>query len=208
MIDIAIIHSQPIYRQGLSLLLKGGIEDLNVIASAGNLREFLGQFKGKSIDVIIWDIPGHHALTPGAKILKECYPLSRLLVLVSSSNSVYAGLLETLGANAVLPADCHETELYQAILNIHRSYAPPPLSNHVQEPMAKSTTHRLKGIELTVLKLISQGRSCQEIAQQLNLSEHSIFKCQTTLKKKFEVETTSSLVQAGIEQQIINQKTT
>jgi DNA-binding NarL/FixJ family response regulator len=147
MITVAIIHSQPVYRKGLSLLLKNGIEGLKVIASAGSLRDLLEQFRGAVIDVIIWDIPGHHALTPGARVLRECYPLSKLLVLVSSSNSVYAGLLETLGANAVLPADCQETELYKTILKIHESYAPPPSSNHVQEPLAKDISPRLESKE-------------------------------------------------------------
>jgi len=130
------------------LLLKHGIKGLRIIASAGNLRELLEQFRGTTLDVVVWDIPSHHALTPGARILKERYPLAKLLVLVSSSNSVYAGLLETLGANAVLPTDCQVTELYEAILKIHQRYAPPPLSNHVQEPTAKDLKPRLEGIGL------------------------------------------------------------
>ena len=137
MINIAVIHSQPLYRKGLCLLLQHGISGLEMIASTGNLRDLLEKFREAPIDVIVWDIPGHHALTPGARILRECYPLAKLLVLVSSSNSVYAGLLETLGANVVLPATCKEAELIEAIMKIHRSYAPPPLSNHVQEPLAK-----------------------------------------------------------------------
>lgn len=148
MIQIVLIHPQPVYRKGLSLLLKHGIEGLKIVASAGNLRDLLEQYRGATIDVVIWDIPSHHALNPGARILKECYPLAKLLVLVSSSNTVYAGLLETLGANAVLPADCQVTELYDAILKIHQSYAPPPSSNHVQEPFAKHIKPRLKNIEI------------------------------------------------------------
>ncbi len=137
MINIAVIHSQPLYRKGLCLLLQHGISGLEMIASTGSLRDLLEQFREAPIDVIVWDIPGHHALTPGARILRECYPLAKLLVLVSSSNTVYAGLLETLGANVVLPATCKEAELIEAIIKIHQSYAPPPLSNHVQEPLAK-----------------------------------------------------------------------
>lgn len=137
MINIAVIHSQPLYRKGLCLLLQQGINGLEIIASTGNLRDLLEEFREVPIDVIVWDIPGHHALTPGARILRECYPLAKLLVLVSTSNSVYTGLLETLGADVVLPATCNEAELIDVIIKINRSYAPPPLSNHVQEPMAK-----------------------------------------------------------------------
>lgn len=208
MIYIALIHSQPVYRKGLSLLLEQGVEGVEVIASVGNLRDLLEQFRETSLDVIVWDIPSHHALTPGARILRECYPLAKLLVLVSSSNSVYAGLLETLGANAVLPADCQVNELFQTILEIHERYAPHPSSNHVQEPLplARDLRPRLCLKESTVLKLISDGLTGKEIARRLGLSESNISKCRSILCKKLKAETTRALIQKGIEFQFIESK--
>jgi len=134
MINIAIIHPQPLYRKGLSLLLTKTIDDLNIVASALDLRNLINQHGREAIDLIIWDLPGHHVLTPGTRLLKERFPLAKILVLVASRNAVYAGLLETLGADRVLSADCELSDLCDAILNIHKSYAPPPSSNHVQEP--------------------------------------------------------------------------
>ena len=134
MIHVALIHPQPIYRKGLALLFTDTVQKLKVVAATRNLRELINQYRNETVDVIVWDIPSHHALTPGTRLLKECFPLSKILVLVNSNNAVYAGLLETLGANAVLPADCEISDLYQTIIEIHKTYAPPPSSNHVQEP--------------------------------------------------------------------------
>jgi DNA-binding NarL/FixJ family response regulator len=137
MINIALIHTQPLYRKGLSLLLTQTIDDFTVVASANDLRSLINRYKGEAIDVIVWDIPGHHVLTPGTRLLKECYPLAKILVLVASKNAVYAGLLETLGADKVISSDCELSDLCEIILDIHKSYAPPASSNHVQEPASE-----------------------------------------------------------------------
>lgn len=139
MINIALIHTQPLYRKGLSLLLTQTIDDFNVVASANDLRTLINKYRGEAIDVIVWDIPGHHALTPGTRLLKECYPLAKILVLVASKNAVYSGLLETLGADKVISSDCELSDLCEMILHIHKTYAPPPSSNHVQEPTSETT---------------------------------------------------------------------
>ena len=135
--NAALIHSQPLYRKGLTQLLNRNFENLTVVAAATDLRSLINQYRSQDIDVIIWDIPGHHVLTPGIRLLRERFPLAKILVLVASRNAVYAGLLETLGADRVLSADCELSDLCEAVLNIHKSYAPPPSSNHVQEPDSK-----------------------------------------------------------------------
>ena len=134
MITAALIHSQPLYRKSLSLLLSQGIQDLIVVASTADLRILINQYRRETIDVIIWDIPSHHVLTPGTRLLKECFPLAKIVVLVASKNAAYAGLLETLGADKVISADCETSDLFETILKVHKTYAPPPSSNHVQEP--------------------------------------------------------------------------
>ena len=118
------------------MLLQHHMDSIEIIGGARSLRELINQYSGNVLDVIVWDIPSHHVLAKGIKTLRECFPLARLLVLVSSSNSVYSGLLQTLGANAVLPATCQTPELFKTILQIHEKYSPPPTSNHVQEPLS------------------------------------------------------------------------
>ena len=149
MITVALIHSQPLYRKSLSLLLSQGIEGLTVVASTADLRILINQYRRESIDVILWDIPSHHVLTPGTRLLKECFPLAKIVVLVASKNVAYAGLLETLGADVVISADCEISDLFESILKAHRTYAPPPSSNHVQEPsISAGKSHQSKVNEI------------------------------------------------------------
>ena len=138
MINTALIHSQSIYRKGLALLLDQGDTGVRVVAATSSLRELIDLSLGDGIDVIVWDIYSHHALSPGAHLLKECFPLAKVLVIVNSNNPVYAGLLETLGANAVLSVNCEIAEIFETISRISTTYSPPASSNHVQEPLAES----------------------------------------------------------------------
>lgn len=206
MIDIALIHPQPVYRKGLSLLLMEGIHDITVVASTKNLRDLINLHRHTAIDVIVWDIPSHHVLTPGTRLLKECFPLAKILVLVTSRNAVYGGLLQTLGANAVISADCEINDLYQAILRLHETYAPPPSSNHVQEPSAHDAGPNLNNPELKVLESLNQGLTIAEIAKRLEISKSEVTCCWKSLKNKLGVKNLASLLEKGIELQLIKSK--
>ena len=204
MIHIALVHPQPIYRKGLTLLLGSMMENMVVAASTTNLRELINAYRNETIDVIIWDIPSHHALNPGARLLQECFPLSKLLVLVNSKNAVYAGLLETLGANAVLTADCEISDLLQIISELHQKYAPPPSSNHVQEPSELVTSPELDESEKLVLKLLYQQLSEAEIATRLSITKAQVNTTCRTLKRKLGVRGHNDLLAKGIELHLIN----
>jgi len=169
MINIAIINPQPIFRKGLIVLLQKRIHDLQIAASTSGIRDLIHKHRNQVVDVIIWSIPGHHSLTPGARLLKECFPLAKLLVMVPSRNLVYAGLLETLGADSVISDDCKVSELSQAIVTIHEIYVPPPSSNHVQEPMTNPA--KPGSMARKARKLYRQGLSYTEIAEKLGVLE-------------------------------------
>jgi DNA-binding NarL/FixJ family response regulator len=191
MINVAIVHSHAIYRYGIALLLVQEIEDLNVVVSLPNIRELLHQYRQEVIDVIIWSIPSHHTLTPGARLLKECFPLAKILVMVSSRNSVYAGLLKTLGADAVIPDDCKISDLSEEIMKIHQTYAPPPSSNHVQEPGITNRPKKLSPTENKIFQMLSQGLSHTAIASRAGISEEKVAQYRSIIKMKLGVKNLS-----------------
>ena len=199
MIKTAIIHSHPIYRQGLSVLLEHNMDSVEIIGGARSLRDLINKYSGRTLDLIIWDIPSHHVLAKGIKTLRECFPIGRLLVLVSSSNTVYSGILQTLGANAVLPSTCQAPALFKTILQIHEKYSPPPASNHVQEPMSVVKDLPLTSIELTLLRFKCQGLTDTELQQQLELNSSSVSNCLSTIKDKLGVNTVAELLRVGSE---------
>lgn len=174
MIHLAIVHPQPVYRKALSLLISLEVDATSITASTSNIRELIHNHREAPVDVVIWSISGHHAMSPAARLIKECFPLSKILVMVPSRNVVYAGLLETLGADLVIPDDCQIYDLTKAILKIHESYSPPASSNHVQEPNPSNQDKVNHKLEKEVLQLHQKGLSVGEIAIKLNISKERI----------------------------------
>ncbi len=174
MIYLAIVHPQPVYRKALSLLLSLEVEETSITATTSGIRDLIHNHRETLVDVVIWSIPGHHAMSPAARLIKECFPLCKILVMVPSRNVVYAGLLETLGADLVIPDDCQIPDLVKAILKIHETYSPPPSSNHVQEPNPtnKEKVNQLR--EAKVFQLKQKGYSVDEIALKLKIPKAEI----------------------------------
>lgn len=185
MIYLAIVHPQPVYRKALSLLLSLEVEDTSIMASTSNIRDLIHHHREAQVDVVIWSIPGHHAMSPAARLVKECFPLCKILVMVPSRNVVYAGLLETLGADLVIPDDCQISDLTKAILKIHESYSPPASSNHVQEPNATNQNKADNRLEVKVFQLQQKGLSVGEIALKLKIPKAKIV---DAIKQKQQVE--------------------
>lgn len=194
MFNAAIIHSQPLYRKSLALLLSQGIDGLTLVASTADLRSLIHQYRKETIDIIVWDIPSHHVLSPGTRLLKECFPLAKIVVLVASKNTAYTGLLKTLGADIVISSDCELSTLYETINKAHQTYAPPPSSNHVQEPENAVNSPKLERMETAVLELLNQGLSTAQIADQLKVTRNGIARLRHSLKNKLAAGNLSKLL--------------
>jgi DNA-binding NarL/FixJ family response regulator len=183
MIHTAIIHPHAVYRESLALLLSREIKDLKIVAVSSSLRQLIDISPNLTVDIIVWDILSHHSLSPGARLLIDCFPLAKILVLIGSRNPVYAGLLETLGANAVLPVDCEIREIRETIYRLHETYSPPASSNHVQEPSIELSI-LLSEFETRLIRHLAKGKGVDDISQKLGLDRSVIHRqCERLIEK-------------------------
>lgn len=189
------------------MLLSQEINDLKVVAATSNIRDLIHEYREEVLDIVVWNIPSHHTLTPGARLLKECFPLAKILVMVTSRNSVYAGLLETLGADAVVPDDCLTSELSAVILKIHQTYAPPPSSNHVQEPDIDKKSPKLDSNENKIFLMLDRGYAPSEIASQMGISTEQVIRFSNSIKSKLGLENLPSKSSEGTGYQSHEKKT-
>ncbi len=190
-----------LYNQGIRKILEDHSE-FEMIAVAKNISELVRGWPHNILDIILWQISGHHALPPGLKVLKEHYPLARILILADGDNQIYSGLLVNLGAHLVMSPSCSAEELCQKIVDLSRSYIPPASSNHVQDPLPKSSV--LTPRECQILHLICQGFNDREIAERLNLSKRTVDGHRLKLRKKLKAPNTAMLVRVAIEEQLIS----
>ncbi len=204
MIQIAIIHSQPIYSQALATLLEVK-KQLRVVTVSKHLRELIAS-QNESIDVILWHISSHHTLPPGMSVLKEHFPLAKVIALTENESNLYSGLLVNLGISMTICTTAQVQELYKAIIQVAKQYVPPPSSNHVEEPSAPHPLNQhaiLSPRERVVLQLICQGLTDQQIALKLGISRRTVDGHRIRMRKKLMAPNTAVLVRKAVENDLI-----
>ncbi len=157
----------------------GGFE---IVAEAENGQEAVLQAEKSQPDVILMDLlmPGMDGIEATRRIT-ETRPGVRILVLTSfaADNKLFPAI--KAGALGYLLKDSTPEELVRAIRQVHRgepalhpTIARKLLQEVARPPALQPAPETLTARELAVLRLIAQGLSNQEIADELVVSEATI----------------------------------
>jgi two-component system NarL family response regulator len=172
-VRVLIADDHPVFRDGLVILL-GQQEGIEVIGAAGSGAEVLERCRDALVDVVLVDL----RMKPmdGIEVvaaLAEAEPEVRVLVLSAfdADDDVYRAM--RAGAAGYLLKNSSPAELADAIRRAHQgdTCIPAPLAarlaSHVSRP-------HLTARQEEVLKLIAQGLSNQEIADNLRIVEGTV----------------------------------
>ncbi len=180
-IRILIVDDHPIVRKGLHTLLttEPGFE---VVGEAADGVDAVEKARVVNPDVILLDL-----MMPrqgGVETIHQIKQLKlgcRILVLTSFAEDDMNFPAIKAGALGYLLKDSSPDELLQAIHNVHEgkpslhsTIALKLMSELAQESVLPPTEEPLTERELEVLKLIAQGLTNQDIAQQLVISERTV----------------------------------
>ncbi len=181
MIRLLLVDDQSLIRRGLRALLE--LEpDLEIAGEADTGQAAVEQVRALRPDVVLMDVrmPVMDGVTATPLILQE-FPQTKVLVLTTFDQDDYVARALQHGASGYLLKDMPSEELAAAIRLVHRGYsqfgtgilqkaftraAPPP---DLPPGFAELTPR-----EKEVLRLIAQGASNREIAQQLYISEGTV----------------------------------
>jgi len=177
-----IVDDHVIVRKGISALLATEV-DMQVVGEAGNGLEALEKVGVFQPDVILMDLVMPHM--DGIEATRQITARqteSRILVLTSfaADDKVFPAI--KAGALGYLLKDSSPEDLAEAIRQVHRgepSLEPAIARKLLQElshPSKESqpTTDPLTERELDVLRLIAQGMSNRDIAEQLVIAEWTV----------------------------------
>jgi len=182
-ISVLVVDDHLIVRKGIRALLATE-QDIRVTGEATNGLEAIAQTEELQPDVILMDLvmpemDGIEAI----RHITEQDPQARIVVLTSFATDEKVFPAIKAGALGYLLKDSAPEDLVHAIRQVYRgesSLHPTIARKLLQElsrppqPQKPPTTEPLTERELAVLKLIAQGLSNQDIANQLVISEATV----------------------------------
>lgn len=204
---IFIVDDHPLVREGLTNLINGQ-DDLIICGEARDSAEALDGIMKARPDVALIDISLENE--SGLELVKQLrsqFPNVALIVLSMHDETLYAERVLRAGARGYVMK--HETSK-SVLASIRRVleggvYVSERIVNRMARrvssargPVASSPVERLSDRELEIFRLLGQGRSTSQIAEDLNLSLKTVQAYCARAKEKFGVTSLTELLRAAI----------
>lgn len=180
MIRVLICDDHQIVRQGIKQMLADA-GDMALAGEAASGPEAMALVRAGGIDVVLMDIamPQRDGLE-ALKQLRAEFPKLPVLMLSTYPDRQYAVRSLKLGASGYLNKSVDSEQIIEAIRRVAqgRLFVTPHVAEllagavggHGEAPLHERLSHR----EYQVFRLLSQGASVGEIAQQLSLSSNTV----------------------------------
>jgi DNA-binding NarL/FixJ family response regulator len=204
---VFIVDDHPLVREGLTNLINGQ-DDLIICGEAKDSAQALDGITKARPDVALIDISLENQ--SGLELVKQLrsqFPLVALIVLSMHDETLYAERLLRAGARGYVMK--HETSK-SVLASIRRVleggvYVSERILSRMvrrvsstREALASSPVERLSDRELEIFRLLGQGRSTSQIAEDLNLSLKTVQAYCARAKEKFGVTSLTELLRAAI----------
>jgi DNA-binding NarL/FixJ family response regulator len=168
-IRILIAEDQRIVREGITALLEDE-DDLEIVGEAANGAEAVQLFQALRPDLVLIDLQMPVVDGPEAiRQIRALDPNARLLALTTYATDEFIFTALRAGAQGYMLKDASANELLAAVRNVAggRATLAPEVAARLVARSSEPEPDQLTPRELEVLRLIGQGLSNAEIAEQL-----------------------------------------
>lgn len=203
-VKILLADDHQIIRDGIRSLLTE-VADFEVCGEASNGVEVIDFLENNPIDIVLMDInmPEMNGIE-ATTVLKEKFPKVKVLTLTMHDEDKYIMKMIQAGALGYILKNTDQQELLSAIktLSDGNTFFSRKVSDrimaHLSNPQ-KAKQQVVEGTPLTereveILKLIADGLTNQEIAEQLYISPRTVDTHRRNLLQKLGVKNTAGLV--------------
>lgn len=203
MIKVLLVDDHAIMRDGLKEIL-ASVEGFELVGEAANGNDALAELSRKQADMIVMDMsmPGISGISLIEQI-KSRYPALSVLVLTMLDDPQIA--LRTLksGANGYITKDRPAVELIAALRKVasggryvDASLTERMLFDEVREGMPHD---KLSSREMEVFRMLVQGNSLNEIAEQLFISSKTVSAHKAQMLRKMGVKNMAELIRYALQ---------
>ncbi len=193
---IMIVDDHEVVRQGLIALLEQNSQ-YQVVAQADNALEAIKKVETYKPDIVLMDIrlPGMSGIEACEQINKK-YPDTKVIMLTSFAEDEMLFSAIKAGASGYVLKQINAKDLINSIESVARGEASldPAVTQRVFQEVRKAVREEeasafaaLSQQERMVLKLVSEGKTNREIAQNLFLGEGTVRNYVSSILSKLNV---------------------
>ena len=185
-IKVLIVDDHRVVREGLSAILKSK-ENIQVLGEAQDGQEAVEKARSLLPDVILMDVSMPKMTgVEATRIIKREFPHIGIIALTMYEEQQYIFDLVRGGATGYLLKDSDSDQIVKAIQSVYRgdSLIHPAVASKILAEFSLMTQkkgkksggveHDLTEREITVLRLVADGKTNKEIANHLDLSEKTV----------------------------------
>lgn len=201
---ILLVDDHAVVREGYKRLLEESSR-IAVVAEASTGADALQQFCELTPDVVVMDIalPGVSGIEVLRRI-REHRSDAKVLIFSMYEDVIFVRRALEAGAAGYLTKASAPRVLVEAVNTIaagRRFLSPDVAQSLALHPtsMQPSSGDVLTAREFEILKLLAEGRTLPDIAQQLGLNAKTISNHQSSIKQKLHAETPAQLMRAAMQ---------
>jgi len=185
-IKVLIVDDHRVVREGLSAILKSK-ENIQVLGEAQDGQEAIEKARSLLPDVVLMDVSMPKMTgVEATRIIKREFPHIGIIALTMYEEQQYIFDLVRGGATGYLLKDSDSDQIVKAIQSVYRgdSLIHPAVASKILAEFSLMTQkkgkksgwveHDLTEREITVLRLVADGKTNKEIANNLDLSEKTV----------------------------------
>ena len=210
-----LVDDHKLFREGLKFVISQ-LNNFEVIAEAGNGKEFLELLEKMKPDLVLMDISMPHMDgIEATRMAVEKYPDLKIIALSMFGDEEYYYKMIQVGAKGFILKESGKNELEKVMNDVSsgESYFSQQLLRdiilnldkpNVQTLRSQGELVKLTQREIEVLKLICSGLSNAEIADRLYLSLRTVEGHKSKLIGKTGVKNSISLVMYALKNKIVD----
>jgi DNA-binding NarL/FixJ family response regulator len=210
-LTIAIVDDHPLVREGLAARISAQ-PDMEVCGEADDIESALEMIVARRPALVIVDIAlrdGH-----GIDLIKRIVAAginTRMLVVSAYDESLFAERALRAGALGYINKQELQGKVVEALRTVLRgerylstAMAQRLIAQAIGSKAAAGGTEALTDRELQIFQLVGRGKSTREIANELNVSVHTIDSHREHIRAKLDLRSGTELIQRAVQWHIEN----
>jgi len=210
-VAIAIVDDHPLVREGLAARISAQ-PDMEVCGEADDIESAMEMIAAKRPALVIVDIAlrdGH-----GIDLIKRIVAVginTRMLVVSAYDESLFAERALRAGALGYINKQELQGKVVEALRTVLRgerylssAMAQRLIAQAIGSRAAAGGTEALTDRELQIFQLVGRGKSTREIANELNVSVHTIDSHREHIRAKLDLRSGTELIQRAVQWHIEN----